>query len=1032
MPNVSEVAFERVIESVLLAGGPDDPQRDAAVAESAGAYGGGQTRYQPGGYHKRSSADYDATQCLIPRDAVEFVQVTQPKMWAKLVKNMGGSVAEAKARFLKILAREVERRGVLDVLRSRKSVKLDGCRFDMAYFKPVSGLNPDTQRLYQGNRFAVLRQLHYRPNDPAKPKSGPSIDLAIFLNGLPLFTAELKNKPTGQDVRNAMKQYEDDRDPKQALLTFRRCLAHFAVDSEDVYVTTKLDRDKTRFLPFNQGYGNGAGNEPKATGFATDYLWTQVWARDSVLNLIQHFIHEFEVEDEKGRKTGEIRLIFPRYHQLDAVRRLVQDAYLNGAGQRYLIQHSAGSGKSNSIAWLAHQLTSLHDASNERVFNSVIVITDRRVLDRQLQRTIRQFQQVDGVVENIDKTSRQLRQALLDGKQIIVTTLQKFPVIVKSIGELPGQRFAVLVDEAHSSQSGESTKSLKAVLTVSGLEDAAAEEEAFEGDEVEELLQAAADQRRMPPNVSFFAFTATPKAKTLELFGHRQADGSLIPFSLYAMRQAIEEGFIKDVLQNYTTYKTYWNLLKTIETDPRYERDKAAYLLRSFVELHDHAIEQKGKVILDHLETQVLHHIEGEAKAMLVTRSRLHALRYKLAVDAALAERGLAIKALVAFSGKVTDPRDGETYTEASLNGFSDKQTAETFKQRAYRLLIVANKFQTGFDQPLLHTMYVDKKLGGVNAVQTLSRLNRTHPDKESTAVLDFVNSAEDIQAAFQPYYDRVLLSEQTDPQLLYDLERKLTDFLYYSEADLDNFMSLYFSEADNNVILPQLHGAVAHIVERFTNADTDEQIVFRKSLTDYIRLYAFLSQIARFSDTELEKLYIFGRFLRSKLPSTPDALPIEVQQQIDIESFRIIKTGKHNISLERGAAELDPVRAKDIHGQAASEIDTLSSIISDLNQRYGFSDVSDEEVVTLQRVEARLDDSEALRASAKVNTPDNLRLSFNNEIMDIFQELLDSNFKLYKKITDQEDFADRLTSVLFERYIQRQTGDSSAIGAQP
>ncbi len=521
-----------------------------------------------------------------------------------------------------------------------------------------------------------------------------------------------------------MRQYKTDRDPREPLLAPGRCLAHFAVDPDLVYVTTRLEGVRTRFLPFNRGRFGGAGNPPvppTRPGYATDYLWEEVWARDSVLDLIRNFIHEIEEEDEHGRRNGRRHLIFPRYHQIDCVRRLIAHARSFGPGRHYLIQHSAGSGKSFTIAWLAHQLATLHDAHDRRVFDSIVVVTDRRVLDRQLQRTMRQFEQTLGVVENIDTTSRQLKEALEAGKTIIVTTLQKFPVIMDEIGELPGQRFAVIVDEAHSSQSGESSKSLKAVLRARSLEEAE-REEAEVGtaeEELNDLVLAEARKRGRQPNLSLFAFTATPKPRTLELFGTRRADGKFEPFHLCSMRQAIEEGFIMDVLANYTTYKSYWRLLKKIAEDPRYDKRKAEYLLKAFVDLHPHAIREKVRVMVEHFAAQVQNEIGGKAKAMVVTRSRLHAVRYKLAFDRYLAERGYPFKALVAFSGTVQD--EGQPYTEAGMNGFPEAQTARAFERPEYRFLIVANKFQTGFDQPLLHTMYVDKKLGGVNAVQTLS-----------------------------------------------------------------------------------------------------------------------------------------------------------------------------------------------------------------------------------------------------------------------------------------------------------------------
>ena len=613
-----------------------------------------------------------------------------------------------REQFLKRLAAEIERRGALDVLRN--GIKDSGCKFRLAYFRPASGLNEETLRLYEANIFSVVRQLRY------STKNDKSLDLVLFLNGIPIFTAELKNPLTGQTVEDAIRQYKTDRDPREPLFAYGRCLAHFAVDPELVYVSTHLQGPKTRFLPFNQGKFGGAGNPPvppTRRGYATAYLWEKTWARDSVLDLIRQFIHEVEEEDDKGHKNGRRSLIFPRYHQIEAVRRLVAHAWEHGPGQRYLIQHSAGSGKSFTIAWLAHQLATLHDASDRRVFDSIVVITDRRVLDRQLQTTMRQFEQVLGVVENIDTTSRQLKEALESGKTIIVTTLQKFPVIANEIGALPGRRFAVIVDEAHSSQTGEQTKSLKAVLAARTLEEAECEDASGETpeDEIEARILAEISKRGPLPNVSFFAFTATPKPKTLELFGEKRADGKFAPFHLYSMRQAIEEGFILDVLENYITYKAYWRLLKRIEDDPRYDKKKAEYLLKSFVELHPHAIREKVRILVEHFAAQVQNEIGGKAKAMIVTRSRLHAVRYKLAVDRYLAERGYPFKALVAFSGAVQD--GGQSYTEANMNGFPEAQTAKTFERPEYRFLIVANKFQTGFDQPLLHTMYVDKKLGG-------------------------------------------------------------------------------------------------------------------------------------------------------------------------------------------------------------------------------------------------------------------------------------------------------------------------------
>jgi type I restriction enzyme R subunit len=1004
-PEVSERTFETTIEQALLQGGQDAPtQGAAAVHEPPPPYG----ENVPGSYLKRVSEDYDRALCLIPRDVIDFVLATQPKEWQRLKEHHG---AEVRERFLKRLAQEIERRGGLDVLRN--GVKDSGCKFKLAYFRPASGLNEEMQRLHAANLFAVVRQLHYSEKDKEK-----SLDLALFLNGIPIFIAELKNPLTGQTVEDAIKQYKTGRDPREPFFAYGRCLAHFAVDPDLVYVTTHLAGPMTRFLPFNQGKFGGAGNPPvppTQKGYATGYLWERIWARDSVLDLVRQFIHEVEDEDERGRKTGQRFLIFPRYQQLDTVRSLVGHARQHGTGQRYLIQHSAGSGKSFTIAWLAHQLSTLHDMADRRVFDSIVVVTDRRVLDRQLQQTMRQFEQTLGVVENIDTTSRQLKEALESGKTIIVTTLQKFPVIAKDISELPGKRFAVIVDEAHSSQSGESTKSLKSVLASTSLEEAEQEEAGAETpeEELENAILAEMENRGRLPNLSMFAFTATPKPKTLELFGTKRADGKFESFHLYSMRQAIEEGFILDVLQNYTTYKAYWRLLKTIEDDPRYDKNKAAYLLRSFVELHPHAINEKVRIMVEHFAAQVQNRIAGKAKAMIVTRSRLHAVRYKLAVDRYLSERGYPFKALVAFSGGVPD--GGQSYTEAGMNGFSERQTAKMFERPEYRFLIVANKFQTGFDQPLLHTMYVDKKLGGVNAVQTLSRLNRTHPEKNETTVLDFANEADAIREAFEPYYETTLLSEATDPNLLYEIQSRLFDFGVYTEAEVNGFARIYF---DRKATQDQLYAALGPIKERFVGLSENEQVDFRGQLTDYVRLYAFLAQVLTFADTDLEKLYVFARHLRRLIPAEREELPREVQQNIDMESYRIQETSGGKITLERKTGQLEPTRTKQHYGIPPEELEPLSQIIAELNERFGLN-LGPEHRLTLGQMMDRLDADAALDASARANTRENVRLTFEQKVEDVIQQIVESNFDLYKRITDDRAFGEAIKNFLFDQYLR-------------
>ncbi len=1001
---VLELRLEEAIEAALLAGGPDEPPPTpvAALAETRAPY----DTLRSGGYQRRRPDEYVRNLCLLPRDLVDFLQSSQPKEWLRFSQQHGSA---AKDRLYARVSAEVGKRGTLDVL--RKGVKDAGVTFRLAFFPPASSLNPESQRHYRLNVFSVVRQLRF------SEKNDDSLDLALFLNGLPLFTAELKNPFNGQTVEDAVAQYRRDRDPREPLFAFGRCLAHFAVDPDLVEVTTHLKGQATRFLPFNRGRFGGAGNEPEAFGYSTKYLWEETWAPWSVLNLVHAFVHEVALEDGNGKKTGERALIFPRYHQLDAVRRLVEDARRQGPGQRYLIQHSAGSGKSNSIAWLAHQLSVLHDAMDERVFDSIIVITDRRLLDRQLQQTIRQFEQIAGVVENITEKSVQLKEALERGKTIIVTTLQKFPFITEQIGELPGERFAIIADEAHSSQGGEAAgRSLKAVFAPKGLDEAEREDAGDVPDGEEWLLeQMRKRQFARLPNVSVFAFTATPKPKTLELFGTRQPDGSFKPFSLYSMRQAIDEKFILDVLENYTTYQTYWSLLKTVEDDPRYDRAKASSLLRTFVDSSEPVIATKVATMVEHFHGQVSHRIGGRAKAMIVTRSRLHAARYRLAVDAYLKEKGYPYRAAVAFSGTVRDPDYDIEYTEPGMNGFPEAQTAKMFERFEYRFLVVAEKFQTGFDQPLLHTMYVDKKLQDLNAVQTLSRLNRIHPDKQDTMVLDFVNDADAIQKSFEPYYEATILSEGTDPNLLYDLQRRLLDFHVFGEKDAVAFLRLWRSGATQD----RHYRLLDSIKERFDQLGSDEAADFRQKLNDYVRLYAFLSQLLTFADVGLEKLCVFGRFVLRVLPAPLDALPREIQNKIDIESYRMQKTSEGAIRLTRGKGELDPMAAKPEYSVSPDELEALSSIIRELNERFGTT-FADEDKVFLRTLEERLGSDVSLRLAVNTNPPESARLTFDLKARDGIENLIDTGLEFYKRVNGDPEFAKFLLDVLFDRFCEQ------------
>ncbi|MCX6020308.1 MAG: DEAD/DEAH box helicase family protein [Chloroflexi bacterium] len=818
-----------------------------------------------------------------------------------------------------------------------------------------------------------------------------------------------------------MAQYRTDRDPKEPLFVFRRCLAHFAMDTDLAFMTTQLRGAETRFLPFNQGDGRGAGNPSNPEGFKTAYLWERVWKRDSMLEVLNHFVQQVDVEDENGKKTGQQTLIFPRYHQLDAVRKLIGDARSHGAGRNYLIQHSAGSGKSNTIAWLCHQLAGLHGLDNERVFDTIIIITDRRVLDKQLRNTIRSFAQVRGVVATIENhKGAELAEALQKGRQIIVVTLQSFPSALEKIGELPGKRFAVVIDEAHSSQSGDTNAAVKGVLGVPAHRGAEQDEAPAPDDEdtLNANVEASQRKRGRLPNVSFFAFTATPKNKTLELFGTPQPDGSMVPFSLYSMRQAIEEGFILDVLRNYTTYKTYFSLVKRIEDDPQYDRKKGTYLLRSYVDLNEHAIARKTEIMVRHFHEQVRHRIDGQAKAMVVTRSRLAAVRYKQAFDKFLKERGHPYRALVAFSGEVTDPDTGETFTEARMNAFPESQTADTFKQTDCRFLIVAEKFQTGFDQPLLHTMYVDKKLDGVHAVQTLSRLNRMNPGKDDTFVLDFVNDTDDILKAFQPYYEATLLSETTDPNILYDLQRQVEEHHLFGDEELNAFAHIYFSDKGKQA---QLRSILDPVVAEYEKLDPGERVTYRKSVNDFVRLYAFLSQILTFEDASLERFYQFVRHLLRKLTVGREELPLEITSNINMDAYKVRLASSGEIKLAREDGQLRPITDVGTAKPKEKETARLSELIQYINDNYG-TDFTDEDKVRHMAtdIQRRLTDRKNLIEAFNPSTNPSesaRRLVFDRHFGQVVDQMYHANYDLYLKIKDDAKFADLFRRMVLEGF---------------
>ena len=786
--------------------------------------------------------DFDPVRGIDTAEMFAFIGATQPDEWNELLSRYGGNPDDAQKQFANRVAKVLDERGTIEVL--RRGVDDLGINIRLAFFKPSSSLNAETLFRYDSNRLTVTRQLPYEPS------SNKTLDLVLFVNGLPVATVELKTHLTGQTAEHAKKQYQNDRDAKNTTLA-KRAIVHFAVDTEVAWMTTRLAGRKTRWFHYNLGRNEGAGNPDNPSGHRTSYLWEQVWERDALLDILSRFVH---VEPTPRGKKREGAVIFPRFHQWDAVLRIAAHARANGAGHNYLVQHSAGSGKSNTIAWLSHRLSTLHDESDTKVFHKVIVITDRKVLDRQMQETVGQFEKVAGVVQKIDENSQQLADAL-EGEQarIIITIIQKFPFVLEKIGSLPDRRYAVIADEAHSSQSGETSKDLKLVLGGGNVDAeaalAAAELEELGSvqevpDPIQDKLSAVVDARGKQDNLSFFAFTATPKAKTLEMFGTKAADAdgtqTYVPFHLYSMRQAIQEGYIHDVLANYTTYETYWNIEKKVNDDPEYDPGRAKAAIAKYVSLHEHNLAQKADIIVSHFRDKVAKQVGGHAKAMVVTASRLHALRYGLALRKYCDENGVGdVGVLVAFSGTLKD--GGVDYTETSLNGFPESQTPARFDTDEFQILVVAEKYQTGFDQPKLHTMYVDKPLSGLAAVQTLSRLNRTHKDKDSTFVLDFRNSAEDIRAAFAPYYVQTE-APPTDPNLMYDAHHEVTQYDVLRSEETEAFVAVLMEDPKaSDRINSLLEGAKG----RFWDVlDEQEQDRFRDSLKKFTSVYGYLSLI--------------------------------------------------------------------------------------------------------------------------------------------------------------------------------------------
>jgi len=991
--DTSEAGLETLICRALT--GSDCVPRPAGtpafVAETPAPYGGV-------GWLPSDPADYDREYCVDLVQLAAFLGATQPDVAEALDLD---NDSPTRRKFLARLQGEVSKRGVVDVLRN--GIRHGPDDIKLFYGTPSPG-NEKARLLFEQNRFTVTRQLRY-----SREETQRALDLVLFVNGLPVFTFELKNRLTKQTVYDAIKQYQRDRNPRERLFELGRCMAHFAVDDNEVWFCTHLKGEASWFLPFNKGWNDGAGNPPNPQGLKTDYLWQEILTRDSLTDILENYAQLIE---EKDLKTGKKRrnLIFPRYHQLDVVRKLLAHAAAHRVGHRYLIQHSAGSGKSNSIAWLAHQLIGLA-RRGRTVFDSIIVVTDRRILDKQIRDTVKQFAQVSATVGHAEH-SGDLRRFIESGKKIIITTIQKFPFILDEIGnEHRGRRFAIIIDEAHSSQGGRTSAKMSMALSEAGAED---EEETYE-DQINRLMES----RKLLPNASYFAFTATPKNKTLEMFGEPdpQLDGTVKhrPFHSYTMKQAIQEGFILDVLANYTPVKSYYKLIKTIEDDPEFDVKKAQKKLRRFVEGHEYAIQLKAEIMVDHFHEQVIAKgkIGGQARAMVVTDSIARAIHYYHAFQAYLAERKSPYRAIVAFSGE--HEYGGVKVTEASLNGFPSSLIADKIREDPYRFLICADKFQTGYDEPLLHTMYVDKVLAGIKAVQTLSRLNRAHPQKHDTFILDFVNDPEVIRLAFEPYYRTTILADETDPNKLHDLKADLDSYQVYDSNQVEDIVRLYLSGADRDQLDPILDACVATYLQYL---DEDGQVDFKSKSKAFLRTYSFLSSILPYTNADWEKLSIFLNFLIPKLPAPKDEdLSKGILEAIDMESYRVEKQATMRIALPDANTEIEPVPAAGGRHMPEPELDRLSNIIKKFNDLFGnipWSDADRVRKLITEEIPARVAADTAYQNARKYSDHQNVRIEHDKALQRVMTALLQDDTELFKQFSDNESFRRWLLDTVF------------------
>lgn len=929
-----------------------------------------------------------------------FLEDTQAKQLRALEKSYG---VDYKQKMLNRICDQLKKQGIMECL--RHGIKDRGVTLKLIYNKPPTTMNQLMNDLYRKNRFTVSRQVFY------SDKHKNSLDMVLFINGLPLIVMELKNPLTGQTVEHAMKQLKMDRDPREQLFKFNeRVVVYFAVDPDEVFMATELKKEKTYFLPFNKGNYGGKGNPTVYNNYRTHYLWEEILAPDSLLDILFRFVFvkKDDILDSNGDLIGERKmLIFPRFHQLDVVRELERDVQEKSVGQNYLIQHSAGSGKTNSISWLSHRLAKLHDEENNAVFSSVIVITDRRVLDKQLQDAVYQLEHKAGMVERINKDSNQLAQAITGETRIIITTLQKFPFIMEKVSDLDRKKYAVIIDEAHSSQGGKASTALTNILSDKTLEDAYEEDRVAEEnlDNIDEQIIETIMKSGKQDNISFFAFTATPKPKTIEKFGTMGTDGKPHAFHEYTMRQAIEEGFILDVLSNYTTYKTFYKIAKRVDEDPLVSQKQATKKLAQYVSLHPHNVAQKTEIIIEHYRNFTRQKIGGRAKAMVVTASRLHAVRYKIAFDQYIDKMGYEdLKTVVAFSGIVKD--DEIPYSEQDMNGFSEKELPEKFNSDEYKVLLVAEKYQTGFDEPLLHTMYVDKPLSGIKAVQTLSRLNRTCPGKEDTFVLDFVNDIEDIKDSFQPYYESTGLEEVTDPNILYDLQAELEPYQIFTEKEVQvvNELEIKGGFKKQTKAQTELNSWIDRGVDRFKSLEEEEKDAFKAAATKFVRTYAFILQIATFIDLDLHKLYIYLNYLLRKLPRSSKDKDVYMADDVALEYYRNQKVFEGGIELEQtGGVDLKPT-SHGAGGVVEDEKVRLSSILDKLNDRFG-TEFTETDFLSRDQVKEDMLNSEDIQQKAKNNTKDNFKFAFEKSFINFVIDRMGSNEKFFMKILENEEF---------------------------